>query len=201
MQIHSLPCGSQQSVTGNVVNVPVDIAPMVNILPQALQDSYIVRMKFKCKKSYKCSDFQEEYVWPLAVWKAVDYLVKNSPLYEQLNTQINTNWLNSGIDWKSELSNFIAPDDETNSHSGLIDASSSSDENSDNPDESERYSDPDNGNDQDTLHAGFIEQDTMLHQDDIRVPNITSFDKDITEINFAPGEGQKPISLFYDDNA
>ena len=40
---------------------------------------------------------------------------------------------------------------------------------------------PDNDNDQDTLHIGVTEQDTMLHQDDIRVPNITSFDTDNAE--------------------
>ena len=77
--------GGQTFVRGNSVNVPVDIAPTVNTLPRSLNDSETETIKFKRKKQYKKCEFKEN-IRPMAVWTAVDYLLKESPLYKEVNT-------------------------------------------------------------------------------------------------------------------
>ena len=53
MQIRSHPVGCQTFVQGNIVNVPVDIAPTVNALPCNFSDTETIAIKFKRKKQYK----------------------------------------------------------------------------------------------------------------------------------------------------
>ena len=107
MHIQNLPCGSQKLVHGNIVNVPVDISPIINTLPHTLSDSYTVAVRFKCKKKYKKYAFQEEYVRPHTVWKTAEYLLQNSQLYKDLNIQINTAWLNEHVGNNSCLLNIL----------------------------------------------------------------------------------------------
>ncbi len=45
-----LPIGGQKCVHGNVVNVPVDIAPTVTMLPRMLNDTKTIAIKFKQRK-------------------------------------------------------------------------------------------------------------------------------------------------------
>ena len=92
MQFRQLQCGGQQSVIGNMVNVPNDIAPMVNTLPRHMNDTDTITIKFKRKRQYKRWELKEN-VRPLAVWKAANYLCKNSKLYKDV--QIDTAWLDS----------------------------------------------------------------------------------------------------------
>lgn len=58
MQFRELRCGGQQLVHGNIVNVPVDIAPTVNTLPRNMNDTETIAVKFKQKK-YKHCEFKE----------------------------------------------------------------------------------------------------------------------------------------------
>ena len=51
MQFRELRCGGQQLVHGNIVNVPVDIAPTVNTLPRNMNDTETIAVKFKQKKN------------------------------------------------------------------------------------------------------------------------------------------------------
>ena len=80
MLLRDHPVGGQTFVRGNFVNVPVDIAPTVNTLPRSLNDAETVTIKFKRKKQYKRCEFKET-IRPMAVWTALDYLLKESPLY------------------------------------------------------------------------------------------------------------------------
>ena len=59
MEFRELKCGGQQLVHGNIVNVPVDIAPTVNTLPRNMSDTETIAVKFKQKKKYKCCEFKE----------------------------------------------------------------------------------------------------------------------------------------------
>ena len=66
--------------------------------------------------------------------------------------------------------------------------------------DSNTYSDPEDASN--ILHAGAIEQHTLLENKDITIPasnEITEESKEIIE--YAPGEGKKPRSLFHDENA
>ena len=49
MQIRELPRGRQLSVKGNVVNVPVDIQPVVEALPRPFNENVTVAVKLKKK--------------------------------------------------------------------------------------------------------------------------------------------------------
>ena len=76
---------------GNVVNVPVDVAPTVQTLPS---DTDTLVVKYKRKLEYKKCEFQEN-IRPYAVWTAAQYLLQNSDIYKKENIQLNTDWLNS----------------------------------------------------------------------------------------------------------
>ena len=46
-QMRDLPCGAQKSVRGNSVNLPLDIAPTVDMLPRTLDNSETIVINFK----------------------------------------------------------------------------------------------------------------------------------------------------------
>ena len=49
--------GGRTQVLGNVVNVPVDVAPTVQILPRTLSDTETLVVKYKQKLEYKKCEF------------------------------------------------------------------------------------------------------------------------------------------------
>lgn len=53
MQLNELPRGGQYSITGNVVNVLVEIKPTIKSLPRNYKDSETVAVKLKRKICYK----------------------------------------------------------------------------------------------------------------------------------------------------
>ena len=84
--------GGRTQVLGNVVNVPVDVAPTVQTLPRTLSDMETLVVKYKQKLEYKKCEFQEN-IRPYAVWRAAHYLLQNSNIYKNENIQLNTDWL------------------------------------------------------------------------------------------------------------
>ena len=46
-QMRDLPCGAQKLVRGNSVNLPIDIAPTVDMLPCTLDNSETIAINFK----------------------------------------------------------------------------------------------------------------------------------------------------------
>ena len=108
---------------GNVVNVPVDVAPTVQTLPRTLSDTETLVVKYKRKVEYKKCEFWEN-IRLSAVWKATRYLLQNSNIYKNENIQLNTDWLNSISDDSGSLikevevfdpiSEHLSNDDETN---------------------------------------------------------------------------------------
>ena len=107
---------------GNVVNVPVDVAPTVQTLPRTLSNTETLVVKYKQKLEYKKCEFWEN-IHPSAVWKATRYLFQNSNIYKNENIQLNTDWLNSISDGSGSLikedevfdpiSEHLSNDDET----------------------------------------------------------------------------------------
>ena len=73
MRIHFMSGRTQ--VLGNVVNVPVDVAPTVQTLPRTLSDTQTLVVKYKQKLEYKKCEFREN-IRPYAVWRAAHYLQK-----------------------------------------------------------------------------------------------------------------------------
>ena len=93
-QIQSHFLGRHTRVIGHVVNLAVDVAPTVKMLPQTLSDTQTITVRYKRKFEYKKCEFTEN-IRPAAVWKATDYLLKNSEIYMNENIQLNTKWLDA----------------------------------------------------------------------------------------------------------
>ena len=89
-QMRDLPCGGQKSVRGNSVNLPIDIAPTVEMLPHTLDNTETIAINYKCCVCYKGCAFKQENIRPAAVWKAVNYLMTHSQMYKDLDIQWNT---------------------------------------------------------------------------------------------------------------
>ena len=64
------------------------------MLPQTLHDTQAITVRYKRKFEYKKCEFTEN-IRPAAVWKAADYLLKNSEIYKNENIQLNTKWLDT----------------------------------------------------------------------------------------------------------
>ena len=92
-QMRDLPCGGQKSVRGNSVNLPIDIAPTVEMLPRTLDNTETIAINYKCHLCYKGCAFKQENIRPAAVWKAVNYLMTHSQMYKDLDIQLDTSWI------------------------------------------------------------------------------------------------------------
>ncbi len=90
-QIRELPSGGQQSIKGNVVNVPMDVSKTINQLPRNLGETETIAIKFKKRLSYKKCDYKEN-IRPQVVIRAAKYLIANSELYRAYNVKINETW-------------------------------------------------------------------------------------------------------------
>lgn len=172
MQIRKLPRGGQMSVKGKVVNVPVDIQPTVNALPRQIDEHVTIAVKLKKRLSHKSACFTEN-VRPNMVMNALQWLMKNSEFYKNSGIVLDLSWRD-----KIERSN------EETIHE-LIGTSNNGDD---------REID---GNDD-----GFCE---VSSDDCIQGNSDTLVDEADIDTNklyvFAPGENQKPISLFTDKDA
>ena len=191
MQFRQLRCGGQQSVIGNMVNVPNDIAPTVNTLPRHMNDTDTITIKFKRKRQYKRWELKEN-VRPLAVWKAANYLCKNSKLYKDIH--IDTTWLDSLQNEQTECENEThesnVTSNETYKSHNMLESTTIENDSADELDEESR-------------RLGIVHLDTMLddHQLQNRDVDMQQNDDIPNEMTFAPGEGQTPISVFQDENA
>ena len=174
MQIRLLPRGGQLSVKGNVVNVPVDVQPTINSLPHTLEKSGTIPIKLKKKLSYNKCDFSEN-VRPFAVLCALHYLMQNSDLYKTSGVQIDQNWIREITavqnNDESEVANNTSNEDEETSTGDKFDEIN-----------------------EEELHAGNT--DTLLDEVFDETSNTGS-----SQYVFAPGEGQRPLSLYNDTDA
>ena len=199
-----LPVGGQKLVRGNVVNVPVDIAPTLMMLPRTFQDSKTIAIKFKRRKQYKKCKFQEN-IRPKAVWLAVHYLMKNSQLFQNEGINIDTHWLektrevddeNCCFFQQQELFKVTQNNDEHKKEVKMdVDEEQSQqqpEQEHENDTQQEEHEDDgyeEVNEDDETL--GIVNRDTLLHDPEV-IPE---------ELTFAPGEGQVPLSIFYDENS
>ena len=131
----------------------------------------------------------------MVVWKAAKYLLANSELYDQVNIQIYTDWLNGQHD-----ENF---EDTRNTVNHKISSGvtfRSEDNNLDTDQDIDSYDELD----EDDIQTGIVDMDTMLHEQDIPQRHVSLEDVAETgpeELTFASGESQKPISVFEDTDS
>ena len=178
-QMRDLPCGGQKSVRGNSVNLPIDIAPTVDMLPRTLDNTETTAINYKHCLCYKGCAFKQENIRPAAVWKAVKYLMTHSQMYKDLDIQLDTSWIRNMQSCDSSMCQ--CDEDNTQNSSAPPDVHENNEQqNNENIDNIEEDEDLNN-----------INRDTMLSAPET-VPR---------ELTFAPGEGQHPISVFHDPDA
>ena len=94
----------------------------------------------------------------MAVWKAANYLLANSELYDQANIQIDTDWLNGQHD-----ENFEDTRNTVDHTVSSVDTFTSEDNNLDTDQDNDSYNELDEGN----IQTGIVDMNTMLHEQDI----------------------------------
>ncbi|XP_061178430.1 uncharacterized protein LOC133187077 [Saccostrea echinata] len=176
MQIRELPRGGQYSVRGNIVNVPVDIQPTVNSLPRKLDENVTVPVKLKKKLSYQKCDYHEN-VRPTKVLMALHWLMNNSDFYKNANINVDDNWFQEITTSASEIVQE------------LVKTQARSNPNTD-------YHETVDSDDDEFCEVDGVGRDgncdTLL--DDAS--------RDMNQVyTFAPGEGQRPLSLYQDQTA
>ncbi len=188
MQIHELPAGKQYSIRGNVVNVPIDINPIVQTLPRYAGKMETVPVKFKRRINHKSSVYTQN-INPEKVMNAVYYLKNTSEFYSDIS--VDSQWLENFTE-----NNFHANNSE-NDISSRVDADKSHD-----AVESDDYV---TRNDQVTRNETNNEDADIDFDNQIGPSGDTLLDEFEVDPNsyvtFAPGEGQTPIGLFKDENA
>ena len=191
MHIQILPSGGQRSLKGNVINVPADIHETIYMLPRHINDQGTVSVKLKRRLCYQ-SVYQDSNVRPEKILEALRYLKTNSSYYQLSNLQISDTWLSDTIEEINNTGNMVA-------NNGDLDA------------ETER-----NNSDTEVLHVhentaeGAYEADKSASDDNFsevdrtEIPAILDTMLDIiprnVTLNVAPGEGQRPLHLLYDQN-
>ncbi|XP_060561861.1 uncharacterized protein LOC132721554 [Ruditapes philippinarum] len=192
MQIRELPRGRQYSVKGNVVNVPVDIQPVVNELPRPFDENITVAVKLKKKLSYKSCVFSEN-VRPFHVLVALHWLKRNSDLYKHSAVTIDEEWATRVTkDCEETVQNFLSfdttrPENTTTAEQNFTPTCNA--EAVTECLETNTYDSDAEENAQENV--GNI--DTLLDNADIENRNTT--------FTFAPGEGQRPLSIYQDTDS
>ena len=173
-KIMQAPRGKQLKINGNVVNVPADVNSTVNMLPRLPHENGTIKVQLKRRLQYKSTALSLN-VRPHKVFQAATWLANTSALYKQEGILINQNW-NANFDEQVENS-----DAELISNAQIhltADNANSLNEDDFSEDEAE-------------TPAGIT--DTMLTATDFLD------DSERQEIyNIAPGEANRPLSIFQD---
>jgi hypothetical protein len=180
MQLREHPVGGQVSIKGNVVNVPVDIAPTITALPRHIAAAETIPVKLKRKLSYETAPFTEN-VRPHAIITALHWLLRNGPVFQDAQIQIDETWLETMMRDQHTVEQLFTEFVNT----GSTDADC-------NVDDNENATDSDHYSEVDETERPQGNMDTML--DEAEYDN-----SQVLEI--APGEGRKPLSLFQDPDA
>ena len=225
----NLPSGSQRGVRGPIVNVPANIEHTIDTLPRPIHDAQIISVKLKRKLVYKSfCEFQLVDVTKLQLCLAI--LKDMNPLYKDITigTDDIANEENAGLVAMTEkqrqacydtstdeyYAEQLCYDASTDDYDGNSDQSSSLHNNSNitksicandlenvqilNDNISVEEINPDNHNTGNNDELTGVGLDTCLQPVDLRDEALANYDDMI--YNVAPGENQKPVSVFREDN-
>ncbi|CAB4019164.1 Hypothetical predicted protein [Paramuricea clavata] len=176
------PRGRQLKINGNIVNVPADVANTVNMLPRLPNETSTIKVNLKRKLQYKSSALSLN-VRPNKVAEAGRWLVNNGNLYKDEGITFNDTWL-------EDNSNNLVFDD--NCDDQISEGSENVDCNADKTQQILTCDDDNNwSEDEAEMPAGIT--DTMLTSPDFLTDNERQH-----ILNLAPGEGNRPMSIFRD---
>ena len=167
-----------------IVNVPADINNTISMLPRLLSESGTIKINLKRRLQYKSSALSLN-VRPHKVVQAANWLVENSSLYREEGISINQNWLENSCDVLLSVNEGDTErlESQSESESDKTQVPVTVDYNNDNEDQ---WSE-----DEAEVPAGIT--DTMLTATDFMTNNERQH-----VLNVAPGEGNKPVSIFRD---
>ena len=171
-KIFQAPRDGQLKITGNVVNVPGDVNNTINMLPRVSDETGAIKVQLKRRLQYKSSALSLN-IRPNKVLQALAWLLNTSPLYQDEGITIDESWLRVGQDSVVENDDSTVTSKDTDHQTTLNSTDGGWSE-----DEAE-------------LPAGVTE--SML------IPPDFVNDNERQEIyNVAPGEGNRPMSVFRD---
>ena len=171
-KIMQAPRGKQFKITGNVVNVPADVTNTITSLPRLPQDAGTIKVQLKCRLQYKSSALSLN-VRPNKVLQAAAWLANNSDLYNEQGITFHE-------DWDQIFSQTMI--DESKADSINTNDANSND------------SGDDWSEDEGEIPAGVT--DSML-----TAPDFLDGNERQHIHNVAPGEGNKPLSIFKDQHS
>ena len=184
--------GKQFKITGNIVNVSADVANTVSMLPRLPNETSTIKVNLKRRLQYKSSALSQN-IRPQKVAETAKWLINNGDLYKEEGISFNDTWLegtsliafnNSDNDESSDgLSATVNSNMETVNCSTGTECDKSQQTSDDEDDWSE---------DEAEIPAG-VTTDTMLIAPDFMTDNERQY-----ILNVAPGEGNRPISIFRD---
>ena len=180
-QMRCNPIGGWAFVWGNVVNIPVDIAHTVKLLPQNLNDIQTAAIKFKCKKEYK--NVNTVKTLDLYLFGRQHIIWCKTDLNKNLGIKLDTKWLNHVVNKENDTENmpFIV-----NEHDVFPSTSN------------DNYCNTSEMNTEEVVCDEIDEDDeTCCCWQRYNVSWCWSLSK---RIDICPGEGKKPISLFTNKN-
>ncbi|XP_053405183.1 uncharacterized protein LOC128558914 [Mercenaria mercenaria] len=189
--LRELPRGRQYSLKGNVVNVPVEIQPVVDVLPRPLDENVTVPVKLKKKLSHKSCAFTEN-IRPLRVLVALHWLLRHSKLYTNANVQIDEQWIEQVTQHSNEvLQEFLSADTESNSKNSQVNIAHEEKEQGIEQKGSELYDSDAEENIHLQENVGNI--DTLVDYENLENRS--------NVLTFAPGENQRPLSIYQDKDS
>ena len=173
------------------MNVPVDIAPTVKALPRRMSETATVPVKLKRKLSYKTAAFTEN-VRPQKVVAGLQWLMQNGPVFKDAQIHVDDSWLDSFVNSSTEtveqqFVEFLNPD----TLPAIQEINADDNATLDN-DENEAASDSDHFSEIDDTEQVPGNVDTMLDDAEYDPAQI---------LEFAPGEGKRPLGLFVDPDS
>ncbi|XP_050307506.1 uncharacterized protein LOC126744192 [Anthonomus grandis grandis] len=211
MQIRQVGYARQCYITGQIVNVPINIDTSTKLLPRNVEETQTIQVKLKRKMNYK-NDYLLETIRPAVVLKAARFLCQQ-PLYIQEG-------IKQSDDWEKNINDYIRSQVESstqilNEGSKVVDVNSKTvcsenfEELFDNAFFETMEVPLESKNDDKNIQAeSSIEQNNIYNLDEFLDEEEeplnpggqeTLLDKcNLENICFAPGEGKTPIHLMLD---
>ena len=184
------PRGKQLKINGNIVNVQADVANTVSMLPRLPSETSTIKVNLKRRLQYKSSALSLN-VRPHKVAECAKWLVNNGDLYKEEGITFNGSWLEG-------CSNISLVDDSDECSEHLVNVESNAANKDSSTDCQTRQTSGDNTDNEDDWSEDQVEipagvTDTMLTAPDFVTDNERQY-----ILNIAPGEGNRPISIFRD---
>ena len=175
-KIMQAPRGKQLKINGNVVNVPADVNSTVNMLPRLPDDTGTIKVQLKRRLQYNSLALSLN-VRLHKVLQAASWLASNSALYQEEGILVNQNWDLHFNELVGNIDAGLTCDDGIADHSTTESVDNSKDD--------------DFSEDEAEIPTGVT--DTMLTATDFLDDNERQH-----IYNVAPGEGNRPLSIFRD---